>query len=73
MAGNDKMAISRQESLFVTGLESAQIDEPLPRATWVLYLLLRSEDFALLVGSAVLFAALAFVMILTRRCCWPPS
>ena len=36
----------------------------------ILYLLLRAEDFALLVGSAVLFAALAFVMILTRRLDW---
>jgi inner membrane protein len=36
----------------------------------VLYLLLRSEDYALLVGSAVLFAALATVMVLTRRIDW---
>lgn len=36
----------------------------------VLYLLLRSEDFALLVGSAVLFAALATAMVLTRRVDW---
>ncbi|HEX5694436.1 MAG TPA: cell envelope integrity protein CreD [Arenimonas sp.] len=36
----------------------------------LLYLLLRSEDHALLVGSGVLFAALATVMALTRRVDW---
>ena len=36
----------------------------------VLYLLLRAEDFALLVGSGLLFAALATVMLLTRRTDW---
>lgn len=36
----------------------------------LLYLLLRSEDHALLVGSGVLFAALAAVMALTRRVDW---
>jgi inner membrane protein len=36
----------------------------------LLYLLLRSEDFALLVGTGVLFAALAIVMVLTRRVDW---
>ena len=36
----------------------------------VLYLLLQSEDAALLVGSGLLFAALAAVMVLTRRVDW---
>lgn len=36
----------------------------------LLYLLLRSEDYALLVGAGVLFAALAAVMVLTRRVDW---
>ena len=36
----------------------------------LLYLLLRSEDHALLVGSGALFAALAAVMALTRRVDW---
>lgn len=36
----------------------------------VLYLLLRSEDYALLVGAGLLFAALATVMTLTRRVDW---
>jgi inner membrane protein len=36
----------------------------------LLYLLLRSEDHALLVGAAALFAALATVMALTRRIDW---
>lgn len=35
-----------------------------------LYLLLRLEDYALLVGSIGLFAMLALVMILTRRVNW---
>nr|MDZ4048112.1 cell envelope integrity protein CreD [Pseudoxanthomonas sp.] len=36
----------------------------------LLYALLGSEDYALLVGAAVLFAALASVMALTRRVDW---
>lgn len=36
----------------------------------LLYALLRSEDYALLVGAGVLFAALAAVMALTRRVDW---
>jgi len=36
----------------------------------LLYSLLRSEDYALLVGAGVLFAALATVMTLTRRVDW---
>lgn len=36
----------------------------------LLYALLRSEDYALLVGAGVLFAALATVMALTRRVDW---
>jgi len=36
----------------------------------LLYLLLRSEDHALLVGAGALFAALATVMALTRRVDW---
>lgn len=36
----------------------------------LLYVLLRSEDHALLVGAGVLFAALAAVMALTRRVDW---
>lgn len=36
----------------------------------VLYLLLRSEDYALLVGSVLLFVLLATVMALTRRLDW---
>jgi inner membrane protein len=35
-----------------------------------LYLLLRLEDYALLAGSAGLFAMLALVMFLTRRINW---
>lgn len=60
MATNDKLALSRQESVFVTGLESAQLDEPLPRATWVLYLLLAA------VVTAIVWASLAHVDEVTR-------
>lgn len=35
-----------------------------------LYLLLRSEDYALLAGSIALFVILAFVMFITRRMDW---
>lgn len=60
MASNDKLALSRQESVFVTGLEGAQLDEPLPRATWVLYLLLAA------VITAITWASLAHVDEVTR-------
>jgi inner membrane protein len=36
----------------------------------VLYMLLQSEDYALLMGSLLLFAGLAVVMVLTRRINW---
>lgn len=36
----------------------------------VLYLLLDSEDYALLIGSVLVFAALAAVMVLTRNLDW---
>jgi inner membrane protein len=35
-----------------------------------LYVLLRSEDYALLTGSALVFGVLAIAMILTRRIDW---
>ncbi len=37
---------------------------------WMLYAILRSEDFALLMGCLLLFAALAVVMLLTRKIDW---
>jgi inner membrane protein len=36
----------------------------------VLYVLLQSEDYALLLGSLFLFAVLAAVMVMTRRVDW---
>lgn len=39
----------------------------------LLYLLLREEDYALLVGSGALFAVLSLVMFLTRRVRWTAS
>jgi inner membrane protein len=36
----------------------------------LLYVILNAEDFALLIGSAVLFAALATTMYLTRHVGW---
>ncbi len=60
MAANDKTSLSRQESLFVTGLGSAHIDEPLPRATWALYLLLA------VVVTAIAWSSLAHVDEVTR-------
>jgi inner membrane protein len=35
-----------------------------------LYVILMSEDYALLLGALLLFAALALVMIMTRRVDW---
>ncbi len=37
---------------------------------WMLYAILRSEDFALLMGCLLLFAALAAIMLLTRKVDW---
>ena len=54
------LALTREEGLFVSGLYSAQIDEPLPRATWALYLLL------LAVTAAIVWASLAHVDEITR-------
>lgn len=54
------MALSREEGLFVSGLHGAQIDERLPRSTWVLYLLL------IIVVSAITWSALARVDEITR-------
>ena len=39
----------------------------------LLYLLLREEDYSLLVGSGALFAVLSLVMFLTRRVRWTAS
>ncbi len=36
----------------------------------MLYLLLRSEDFALLLGSLLIFGLLTVVMVLTRKLDW---
>lgn len=36
----------------------------------VLYVILQSEDYALLLGALLLFAALAIVMVMTRRVDW---
>ena len=52
--------LTRQEGLFVSGLYAAQIDEPLPRATWALYLLLVA------VAVAIAWASLARVDEITR-------
>lgn len=54
------MSVSRDDGLFLSAVARAQVDEPLPRVTWVLYLLLA----ALIV--AVVWAALARVDQVTR-------
>jgi inner membrane protein len=53
---------SRNRGLAVAGLQAA--------AYGVFYVLVRSEDYALLMGATVLFAALAAVMWLTRKTDW---
>jgi adhesin transport system membrane fusion protein len=57
MAGNE---ITREEGLFVGGLNAALIDEPLPRAVWVLYLLLGA------VAAAIVWSSFAHVDEITR-------
>ncbi|MCE4536487.1 HlyD family type I secretion periplasmic adaptor subunit [Pelomonas sp. P7] len=53
-------ALTREEGLFVSAIHAAQIDEPLPRATWALYLL------CAVVAVAVAWSALAKVDEITR-------
>jgi adhesin transport system membrane fusion protein len=53
-------SLSREEGLFVSGVNAALIDEPLPRAVWVLYLL------AAVLVVAIAWAALATVDEVTR-------
>jgi adhesin transport system membrane fusion protein len=53
-------ALTKEEGLFVSAIHAAQIDQPLPRATWALYLL-----FAIVV-SAITWSALAHVDEITR-------
>jgi inner membrane protein len=53
---------SRRRALALAGLQAA--------AYGVFYALVRSEDYALLMGASVLFAAIAAVMWLTRRTNW---
>lgn len=38
--------------------------------THVLYFVLKSQDYALIAGTAALFAGLALVMLCTRRINW---
>jgi adhesin transport system membrane fusion protein len=60
MAAQDKLALSREEGLFVSAIHAAQIDEPMPRATWALYLL------TVVVAVAIVWSALARVDEITR-------
>jgi len=57
MAGSE---LTREEGLFVGGLNAAMIDDPMPRAVWALYLLLA------VVGVAIAWSALAHVDEVTR-------
>jgi len=59
MAAGSK-ELSREEGLFVGGLNAALIDEPLPRAVWALYLLMG------VVVVAILWSSLAHVDEITR-------
>ncbi|MCV2357244.1 HlyD family type I secretion periplasmic adaptor subunit [Paucibacter sp. B2R-40] len=54
------MALSREEGMFVTGLNHAQIEEPLPHAMWAIYLML------IAVVVALTWSALATVDEVTR-------
>src|SRR6478752_3901189 len=53
-------SLTREEGLFVNGVQAGLIDEPLPRAVWALYLLL------VVLALAVTWAALARVDEITR-------
>lgn len=53
-------ALTKEEGLFVSAIHAAQIDEPLPRATWALYLL------CIVITAAIAWSALARVDEITR-------
>lgn len=53
-------SLTKQEGLFVSAIHAAHIDEPLPRATWALYLL------CIVVTAAITWSALAHVDEITR-------
>ncbi|RTL33803.1 MAG: HlyD family type I secretion periplasmic adaptor subunit [Burkholderiales bacterium] len=53
-------ALSKEEGVFVSAIHAAHIDEPLPRATWALYLL------CVVVTAAITWSALAKVDEITR-------
>ncbi|MCX2864965.1 HlyD family type I secretion periplasmic adaptor subunit [Paucibacter sp. PLA-PC-4] len=55
------MSASRDEGMFMSALAAAQVDEPLPRVTWVLYLLLAA------VLVAIVWSALAEVEQVSRN------
>jgi len=65
--------------LLGTGRRTAAAAGALAASFAVLYVVLQAEDYALLAGSLVVFAALALAMVLTRRIDWyaedaqPPS
>jgi len=53
-------SLTREEGLFVSSVNAALLDEPMPRAIWVLYLLLA------VVATAILWASFAKVDEVTR-------
>jgi adhesin transport system membrane fusion protein len=53
-------SLTKEEGLFVSAIHAAHIDEPLPRATWALYLL------CMVVTVAIAWSALARVDEITR-------
>ncbi|HEX2009671.1 MAG TPA: HlyD family type I secretion periplasmic adaptor subunit [Roseateles sp.] len=54
------MSMARDEGLFLSSVAAAQVDEPLPRITWVLYLLLAA------LAVALIWSALAQIDQVTR-------
>jgi len=57
-------------SVLASPLRSAVLTFVLAALYGLLYVILNAEDYALLIGSAVLFAALATTMYLTRHIDW---
>lgn len=55
------MAAQREEGLFISSLAAAQVDEPLPRVMWALYLLLA------VVATAIAWASFAQVDQISRN------
>lgn len=58
------------QSILQSGATAARFSAGLGLLYWLLYMILKSEDYALLMGALLCFMVLAAVMVLTRNVNW---